>query len=62
MQNSCQQVFQSDNHGYYDLSNSKLDFIYIVLSKSFLNSKIVLIIIVQLLYNVMQQVVLNRKD
>ena len=36
--------FQSDNHVYCDLNSSTLDF-YLVLSKSFLNFEIVLIVI-----------------
>ena len=41
--------FQSDNHVYCDFNNSTLDFIDLVLSKSFSNSEIVLAPIVQLL-------------
>ena len=41
--------FQSDNHVYCDSNNSTLDFFYLVLSKLFSNSEIVLVIIVQLL-------------
>ena len=37
--------FQSDKHVYCDLNNSALDFFYLVLSKSFLNSEILLAII-----------------
>ena len=48
--------FQSDNHVYCDLNNSALDFFYLVLSKSFSNSEIVLAVIVQLLYDVIHQV------
>ena len=48
--------FQSDNHAYCDLNNSTLDFFYLVLSKSFLKSEIVLVVIVQLVYDVIHQV------
>ena len=50
--------FQSDNHVYCDLHNSTLDFFYlpVVLSKPFLNSEIVLVVIVQLLSDVIHQV------
>ena len=48
--------FQSDNHVHCDLNNSTLDFFYLVLSKSFLNSEIVLVVVVQLLYDVIHQV------
>ena len=48
--------FQSDNHVYFDLNNSTGDFFYLNLSKSFLNSEIVLVVIVQLLYDVINQV------
>ena len=48
--------FQSDNHVYYDLNNSNLYFFYLLLSKSFLNSEIVLVVILQLLYDVIHQV------
>ena len=48
--------FQSDNHVYCDLNNSTLDYFYLFLSKSFLNSETVLVVIVQLLYDVMYQV------
>ena len=37
--------FPSDNHVYYDLNNTTLDF-YLLLSKSFLDSEIVLVVIV----------------
>ena len=37
--------FQSDNYVYHDLNNSTLDFFYLVLSKSFLNSELVLVVI-----------------
>ena len=47
--------FQSDNHVYCDFNNNTLDF-HLVLSKSFLNSEIVLVVIVQLLYDVIHQV------
>ena len=47
--------FQSDNHVYCDLNNSTLNF-YLLLSKSFLNSEIVLVVIIQLLYDVIHQV------
>ena len=46
--------FQSDNHVYCDLNNSILDFFYLVLSKSFLNSEIVLVVIIT--YDVIHQV------
>ena len=42
--------FQSDNYVYYDLNNSALDFSYLVLSKSFLNSELVLVVKVQFLF------------
>ena len=43
--------FQSDNYVYYDLNNSALIRLsYLVLSKSFLNSELVLVVKVQLLY------------
>ena len=45
--------FQSDNHVHYDLNNSTLD-LYLLLLKSFLNSELVLVVIVQLLYVVHQ--------
>ena len=48
--------FQSYNHVYCDLNNSTSDFFYLVLSKPFLNSEIVLVVIVQLLYDVIHQV------
>ena len=48
--------FQSDNHVYCDLNNSTLDFFHLVLSKPFLNSEIVLVVTVQLLYDVIHQV------
>ena len=48
--------FQSDNYVYYDLNNSALDFFDKVLSKSFLNSELVLVVILQLLYDVIYQV------
>ena len=48
--------FQSDNHVPYDLDNSTLDFFYLVLLKSFSNPEIVLVVIVQLLYDVIHQV------
>ena len=41
--------FESDNYVYYDLNNSALDFSYRVLSKSFLNSELVLVVNVQFL-------------
>ena len=44
--------FQSDNYVYYDLNNSALDLI----SKSFLNSELVLVVKVQFLYDVIHQV------
>ena len=43
--------FQSDNYVYYDLNN-RLS--YLVLSKSFLNSELVLIVKVQFLYGIHQ--------
>ena len=46
--------FQSDNHVYYDLNNSALDFLYLVLSESFLNSELVLVVKVQFLYVIHQ--------
>ena len=50
--------FQSDNNVYCDLNNSTLDFrlFYLALSKSFLNFKIVLVVIEKLLYGVIHQV------
>ena len=50
---SCKS-FQSDNYVYYDLNNSALDFLYLVLSKSFLNSELVLVVKVQFLYVIHQ--------
>ena len=47
--------FQSDNHVYCDLNNSTLDFFHLVLSKLFLNSEVVLVVIVQLLSDVVHQ-------
>ena len=47
--------FQPDNHVYCDLNNSTLDFFYLVLSKSFLHSGIVLVEISQSLYDVTHQ-------
>ena len=47
---------QSDNHVYCDLNNSTLDFFNLILLKSFLNSEIVLVVMVQLLCNVIHQV------
>ena len=47
--------FQSDNPIYCDLNNSIFDFLS-ALSKSFLNSDIVLVVTVQLLYDVIYQV------
>ena len=44
--------FQSDNYVYYDLNNSALDFL--VLSKSFLNFELVLVVKVQFLYVIHQ--------
>ena len=47
--------FQSDNYVYCDLNNSALDFLsYLVLSKSFSNSELVLVVKVQLLYVIHQ--------
>ena len=46
--------FQSDNHVYCHLNNSTLDFL--VLTKSFSNFEIVLVFMVQLLYDVLHQV------
>ena len=46
--------FQSDN--YCDLNNSTLVFFYLVLSKSFSNSVIALVVIVRFLYDVIHQV------
>ena len=46
--------FQSDNYVYYDLNNSALDFLYLVLSKSFLNSELVLVVKIQFLYVIHQ--------
>ena len=45
--------FQSDNCVYYDLNNIALDF-YLVLSKKFLNSALVLVVKVQFLYVIHQ--------
>ena len=45
--------FQSDNNVYYDLNNSTLD---LVLSKLFLNSEIVPVVILQLLYDLIHHV------
>ena len=47
--------FQSDNHVYCHMNNNTLDF-YLVLSKSFLNFEIVLVVIVKLLYYAVHQV------
>ena len=47
--------FQSDNQVYSDLNNSTLHFLYSFI-ESFLNSEIVLVVIVQLLYDVIHQV------
>ena len=47
---------QSDNHVYCDLNNCTLDFFYLVLSKLFLNFEIVLVVILQVLYDVIHQV------
>ena len=46
--------FQSDNHVYCDLNNSTEHFYLSSLSKSFSNSEIGLVVIVQLLYDVIQ--------
>ena len=48
--------FQSHNHVYCDLNNCTSDFFYLVLSKPFLNSEIMLVVIVQLLYDVIHKV------
>ena len=50
--------FQPDNYVYCDSNNSTLDFFYLGLAKSFLNSEIVLVVIliVQLLYDVIHKV------
>ena len=45
--------FQSDNNVYCDLSSV---FFYLLLSKPFLNSEIVLIVIMQILYDIIHQV------
>ena len=47
--------FQSDNHVYCDLNNSTLDFLSSFI-EIFLNSEIVLVVIVQLLHDVIHQV------
>ena len=39
--------FQSDNYVYHDLNNSAFRLSYLVLSKSFLNSELVLVVKVQ---------------
>ena len=46
----------SDNLVHYDLNNSTLDFLSIVLSKSLLNSEIVMVVIIHKLYDVILQV------
>ena len=48
--------FQQDNHVYCDLNNSTSDFFYPVLSKLFSNSEVVLIVILELLYDAIHQV------
>ena len=53
---SAGKSFQLDNRVYCDLIYSTSDFCYLVLSKSFLNSEILLIVILQLLYDVIYQV------
>ena len=55
MQISFQYVFQLDNHVYCVLNDSTLDF-YLVLSKPFLNSEMVLVVIVHLLYDIIHKV------
>ena len=45
--------FQSDNHVYCEMHFRPF---YLVLSRSFLNSEIVLVVILQLLYDVIHQV------
>ena len=47
--------FQSDNHVYCDL-NSNFRHFYLVSLKSFLNSEISLVVILQLLYDFIHQV------
>ena len=47
--------FQSDNHVYCDLNNSTLDFLSGFIEIVY-NSEIVLVVIVQLLYDVIHQV------
>ena len=51
--------FQSDNHVYCNLNNSTLDFFYLVLSKLFLNSETVLVIIEQLVHDVIHQLIIK---
>ena len=46
--------FQSDNYVYYDFNNKRVRLSYPVLSKSFLNSELVLVVKVQFLYVIHQ--------
>ena len=55
MQTLFQQVFSIRYSCLLGLNNSTSDILSIVLSKWCLNSEIVLVVIVQLLYNIIQQ-------
>ena len=46
--------FQSDNYVYHDLNKQRFRLSYVVLSKSFLNSELVLVVKAQFLYVIHQ--------
>ena len=56
IQTSFHKSFQSDNHVYCDLNNSILDFFLSSFIEIVFKLEIVLVVIVQLLYEVMHQV------